>query len=145
MRRILDLGCSCGQTTVALKRRFPDAEVWGIDVGGPMLHYAHMRATELGVDVNFRQALAEATGFPDGYFDMVVSYILLHEVPNVKNTEIMKEISRLLRSGGTYYPVDFLHRRLAAEGCLWALSPLVGSSLEQRSLGAGAYGLRPGG
>jgi len=106
VRRILEIGCSAGQTTVALKRRFPDAEVWGIDVGGPMVHYAHKRATELGVNVNFRQGLAEATGFPDGYFDMVVSYILLHEVPNVKNTEIMKEVSRVLRSGGTYYPVD---------------------------------------
>ena len=106
VHRILDIGCSCGQTTVALKRRFPDAEVWGVDVAGPMLHYAHMRATALGENVNFRQALAEATGFPDGYFDMVVSYILLHEVPNVKNTEIMQEVSRVLRDGGTYYPVD---------------------------------------
>ena len=107
VRRILDLGCSCGQTAVALKRRFPDAEVWGVDIGGPMVHYAHMRATQLGADVNFMQGLAEDTGFPDGHFDMVVSYILLHEVPNVKNTQIMKEISRVLRSGGTYYPVDF--------------------------------------
>ena len=113
VRRILDIGCSIGQTTVALKRRFPDAEVWGIDVGGPMVHYAHMRASDLGVDVNFRQGLAEAMDFPDGYFDMVVSYILLHEVPNVKNTEIMKEVSRVLRSGGTYYPVDFFTSRPA--------------------------------
>ena len=107
VRRILEIGCSVGQTTVALKRRFPDAEVWGVDIGGPMVHYAHMRATQLGADVNFMQGLAEDTGFPDGYFDMVVSYIILHEVPNVKNTQIMKEVSRVLRSGGTYYPVDF--------------------------------------
>ena len=105
--RILEIGCSCGQTTVALKKRFPDAEVWGLDIGGPMVHYAHMRATQMGADVHFRQALAEATGFPDGYFDMVVSYIILHEVPNDKNTEIMREVHRVLRSGGTYYPVDF--------------------------------------
>jgi SAM-dependent methyltransferase len=111
VRRILEIGCSCGQTTVALKRRFPDAEVWGIDVAGPMVHYAHMRATELGVDVNFRQVLGEATGFPDGYFDMVLTRIILHEVPNTKNTEIMKEISRVLRSGGTYYPLDFYTSR----------------------------------
>ena len=107
VRRILDLGCSCGQTSVALKRRFPEAEVWGIDVGGPMVHYAHMRAADLGVDVNFRQALAEDSGFPDGHFDMVVSFIILHEVPNAENTKIMKEVARVLRPGGTYYPVDF--------------------------------------
>lgn len=107
VRRILEIACSCGQTTVALKRRYPDAEVWGIDVSGPMVHYAHMRASEMGANVNFRQALAEATGFPDGYFDMVVSFLILHEAPNTINTEIMKEVSRVLRNGGTYYPVDF--------------------------------------
>ena len=107
VRRVLEIGCSVGQTAVALKRRFPDAEVWALDIGGPMVHYGHMRAAGLGVDVNFRQALAEDSGFPDDYFDVVLSYIILHEVPNVKNTEIMKEVSRILRSGGTYYPVDF--------------------------------------
>ncbi len=107
VRRILEFGCSCGQTAVALKRRFPDAEVWAVDVGGPMVHYAHMRASDLGVAVNFRQSLAEATGFPDGHFDMIVSFIVLHEVPNAQNTQIMKEVSRMLRGGGTYYPVDF--------------------------------------
>jgi SAM-dependent methyltransferase len=107
VRRILEIGCSVGQMTTALKRRFPDAEVWGVDVGGPMVHYAHMRTADIGLDVNYRQALAEDTGFPDDYFDMVVSYIILHEVPNSENTKIMKEVSRVLRGGGIYYPVDF--------------------------------------
>ncbi|MDX2223789.1 MAG: class I SAM-dependent methyltransferase [Rhodospirillaceae bacterium] len=107
VRRILDLGCSCGQLTVALKQRFPDAEVWGIDVGGPMVRYAHMRAVDLGVDVNFRQALAEDTGFPDGHFDIVVSYILHHEVTADATRQIFREASRVLRAGGLYYPIDF--------------------------------------
>ena len=107
VRRILDFGTSAGQSAVALKRRFPDAEVWGIDVGGPMVHYAHMRTVRMGEEVHYRQALAEDSGFPDNYFDMVTSRIVLHEVPNVKNTEIMKEVARVLRPGGTYFPVDF--------------------------------------
>jgi len=107
VRRILEIGCSIGQTTTALKRRFPEAEVWGLDVGGPMVHYAHMRSADLGTNVNYMQALAEDTGFPDDHFDMVVSYIILHEVPNSENTKIMKEVSRVLRGGGVYYPVDF--------------------------------------
>lgn len=107
VKRILEIGCAIGQTTMALKDRFPDAEVWGIDVGGPMVHYAHMRATDLKSEVHFRQALAEKTGFPDGYFDIVASFIILHEVPNAVNTQIMKEVARLLRPEGVYYPVDF--------------------------------------
>jgi len=34
VRKVLDLGCGWGGLATALKERFPDAEVWGIDVGG---------------------------------------------------------------------------------------------------------------
>ena len=107
VKRILDAGCSCGQQVIALKQRYPDAEVWGVDIGAPMVRYAHMRAVDMGVDVNFRHALAEDTGFPDGYFDIVTSYILHHEVPEDATYKIIQETSRVLRPGGVYYPVDF--------------------------------------
>ena len=63
VKRILDMGCGVGQLTCALKERFPDAEVWGIDVGGPMVRYSHMRARGLNIPVNFAQRLAEDTHF----------------------------------------------------------------------------------
>ncbi len=106
VRRILDAGCSCGQQTVALKERFPDAEVWGVDVGAPMVRYSHMRAVDMGVDVNFRHAMAEDTGFPDDYFDIVTSYLLHHEVPEQATYKIIQESARLVRPGGVYFPVD---------------------------------------
>ena len=105
--RILDMGCGSGQLTAALKERFPDAEVWGIDIGGPMVRYSHMRCIDLGVGANFRQALAEDTKFDDGYFDIVTSYIMHHEVPAHKSKEIIDEAFRVLRPGGVYFPVDF--------------------------------------
>ncbi len=107
VRRILDMGCGIGQYTVALKERFPDAEVWGLDVGAPMVRYAHMRAARLGIGANFAQKLAEDTGFPDGHFDLVTSYIMHHEVPAVKTLAIIDEARRLTRTGGIYYPLDF--------------------------------------
>lgn len=107
VKRILDLGCGIGRLTVALKERFPEAEVWGLDVGGPLVRYAHMRARDLGIDVNFVQRKAEDTGFPDGHFDIVTSLILNHEVPSEHNKEIIAEAYRLTRSGGYYYPIDF--------------------------------------
>ncbi|MDX2224162.1 MAG: class I SAM-dependent methyltransferase [Rhodospirillaceae bacterium] len=105
--RILDQGCSCGQTAVAIKERFPDAEVWGIDVGAPMVRYAHMRAVDLGVAVNFAQRLAEDSKFPDHHFDIVTNNIMFHEVPAAKAKEIVKESFRVLRPGGVFYPIDF--------------------------------------
>ncbi len=107
VRRILDLGCGIGQLTVALKERFPEAEVWGIDIAAPMLRYGHMRAVELGVDVNYAHRLAEDSKFPDQHFDIVTSYILHHEVPAEVSQRIVNETHRVLRPGGHYFPIDF--------------------------------------
>ena len=116
VKRILDMGCGIGQYTVALKERFPDAEVWGIDVGGPMVRYAHMRASKLGNGANFAQKIAEDTGFPDGHFDIVTSYIMHHEVRAQKTLEIIDEAKRVTRAGGIYYPIDFNSGGLKSPG-----------------------------
>lgn len=105
--RILDLGCSIGQSTTVLKDLYPQAEVWGLDVGLPLIRYAHMRAVQRGKDVHFKQALAEDNGFDDGYFDMVHAYILFHEVPVKKMKEIIAEVFRTLRPGGVFSIFEF--------------------------------------
>lgn len=106
VERILDLGCSIGQCTTALKERFQDAEVWGLDVGLPLLRYAHKRATELGIDVHFQQGLAEDLQHEDDSFDIVFAYILFHEVPEHTFEPIVKEALRVLRPGGKFVVID---------------------------------------
>jgi len=113
VKRILDIGCGIGQFTVALKERFPDAEVWGLDIGGPMVRYGHMRAADIGVDVNFAQRLGEDTGFPDNHFDIVTSYIMHHELPGEISKAVFREAHRVARPGGYYYPIDFRSGRQA--------------------------------
>lgn len=105
--KILDIGCSIGQATMVLKRDNPDTEVIGLDVALPMLRYAHKCATERGVDVTFQQGLAEDTGYEDGSFDAVFSYILFHELPIAIIPEVVKEMHRILRPGGTFTIFEF--------------------------------------
>ncbi len=105
--RVLDLGCGVGKLAVGLKERFPDAEVWGVDVAAPMLRFGHMRAVDLGVEVHLAQRLAEDTKFPDEHFDIVASYIVHHEVSAQATIDISKEVFRILRPGGVYVPYDF--------------------------------------
>lgn len=107
LERIVDLGCGVGQLTVTLKERFPRTEVHGLDVGAPMVRYAHRRAVELGADVHFRQALANSTQFADGSVDLVSAYILFHEVPADIAREIVAEVYRILRPGGVFEVFDF--------------------------------------
>jgi len=105
--RVLDIGCSIGQSATALKQRMPEVEITAIDVAAPMLRYAHWRATELGIAVHFKQRAAEATGFAGGEFDMVQSVILFHEVPFAATRQIVREMYRVLRPGGVFNVFDF--------------------------------------
>jgi SAM-dependent methyltransferase len=99
-RRILDMGCTVGHSTLAYCDAWPEAEVHAIDVGAPVLRYAHARAESLGKKVHFSQQNAEKTDFEDGSFDLIVSHILVHETSNGAMRRIMKECHRLLADGG---------------------------------------------
>src|SRR5208282_5207173 len=97
--RILDMGCSVGHSTLPYVDGYPEAEVFAIDVAGPMLRYAHARAEALGKRVHFSQQNAESTNFQDESFDLIVSHILLHETSAKAVRNIMRECHRLLRKG----------------------------------------------
>ena len=99
-KRILDLGCSVGHSTVPYVEAFPGAEVHAVEIGAPMLRYAHARAESLGVPIHFSQQNAEAMDFEDESFDLIVSHILLHETSKKAIRRIMAECHRLLRPGG---------------------------------------------
>lgn len=99
-RRILDMGCSAGSASVPYAEAFPDAEVHAIDVGAGMLRYAHARAESLGAAVHFHQRDCADTRFPDGWFDLVVSHNMMHEISDATRRGMLRESWRLLAPGG---------------------------------------------
>ncbi|MCB1623699.1 MAG: class I SAM-dependent methyltransferase, partial [Pseudomonadales bacterium] len=99
-QRILDMGCAIGNSTLVWARALPSAEVHAIDVGAPVLRYAHARAQSMGVPVHFKQANAERTDYADGSFDLVISHIMLHETSKSAIVNVMRESRRLLSAGG---------------------------------------------
>ncbi len=98
--RILDMGCAIGTETLAYKQRWPNAEVHGIDLGGPLVRFAHVWAEDQGLEMHYHQMNAAKTTFPDGYFDLIVSHILFHETWFDVQDQIMAETRRLLAPGG---------------------------------------------
>jgi ubiquinone/menaquinone biosynthesis C-methylase UbiE len=105
--RVLDLACSIGQSTTAFKRRYPQADVWGIDYSAPMLRTAHRRAAKLGIDVTFAQRLIEQTGFESKHFDLVFAFIVFHELPLRIIRATIREAARITRPGGVFVIYDF--------------------------------------
>jgi ubiquinone/menaquinone biosynthesis C-methylase UbiE len=71
--RIIDVGCGCGGTSIALASRVaPTGFVLGVDISAPMLSRARQLAPQ-GAPVDF--VLADATVYPfdPGHFDLLVS------------------------------------------------------------------------
>lgn len=107
VERILDIGCAIGQGVLALKRRYPDSEIAGLDVALPLLRYGQKRANDANASVSFRHGLAEDTKYPDNHFDAVMSYILFHEAPVDNFPAIVCELFRILRPGGVLSIFEF--------------------------------------
>lgn len=105
-RRILDLGCGTGSTTLLLKQAFPDAEVVGLDLSPYMLVVAADKAQQAGCDIQWVHGTAEQTEFPEASFDLVTASLLFHETPPAIAQAILQEAFRLLRVGGEVVILD---------------------------------------
>ncbi len=105
-RRILDLGCGTGSTTLMLKQAFPEAEVIGLDLSPYMLFMADYKAQKVGLNIQWRHGKAEQTNFPDASFDVVTASLLFHETPPKVSQSILQESFRLLKAGGEVLILD---------------------------------------
>lgn len=105
-KRILDMGCTVGNSTLPWVDVYPGAEVHAIDTAAPCLRYAHARAEALGKRVLFAQQNAEATRYEGASFDLVLSHQLLHELTVTSIDRVFAECHRLLKPGGVMMHLD---------------------------------------
>jgi len=106
-KRILDMGCTVGHSTLPYVRAFgDDVEVHAIDVAAPCLRYGHARAVAMDEAVHFSQQNAEGTNFAEGSFDLVVSHLLMHETSRTGVRNVFAESRRLLAPGGVMAHAD---------------------------------------
>lgn len=111
-RRILDLGCGTGSTTLMLKKSFPEAEVIGLDLSPYMLLRSFHKSQSGCLNIEWVQGKAENTYFSNDYFDLVTASLLFHETPNIITQAILHECFRLLVPGGQVLILDGNQRTL---------------------------------
>ena len=106
--RILDVGCGTGTLAIAAKRHVGQAgAVYGVDASPEMLARAEKKARKAGVEVVFRNGLAEALPLEDSFFDAALSTVMLHHLPAKTRRQCAIEIRRVLKPGGRVLAVDF--------------------------------------
>lgn len=59
------------------------------------------------MDVGFQVGLVEDIPFPDGEFDVVLSRLVLHHLPDDLKRRGVAEMRRVLKPGGRFLAVDF--------------------------------------
>ena len=95
-QKVLDVAAGNGNITLAAARRF--CEVTSTDYVPSLLERGRARASADGLDIEFKEADAEALPFPDGTFDAVVSTFGVMFTPN--QDQAAAELARVCRPGG---------------------------------------------
>ncbi|MBC7519511.1 MAG: class I SAM-dependent methyltransferase [Sandarakinorhabdus sp.] len=117
--RILEMGTSSAHFTTALQETFPAAHITGVELALPMLKEALRVANANGWDWDLHQRAAEDTGFEGDRFDLVASYIILHEMPASAIRAAFAEAFRLLEPGGQMLMSDVTPYRMLDKLGAW--------------------------
>ena len=97
--RLLDVGCGTGRTLLQLAAAHPRLGYYGLDLSPWYVQHARdllgaVQSLSLVADN------AERMPFRDGFFDVVTSVHLFHELPPEARRNVYAEMWRVLRPGG---------------------------------------------
>ena len=95
--RVLDVGCGTGVAALTAARL--GARVTGVDLTPELVAHARENASVMNLDVDLREADAEALPFDDASFDVVLSQFAHMVAPRPEVT--IAEMLRVLKPGGT--------------------------------------------
>jgi ubiquinone/menaquinone biosynthesis C-methylase UbiE len=106
--KVLDVGCGTGTLAIAASEAVGDTgDVHGVDPSPEMIDVARKKAARRGRHVRFETGVIESLPYPDGEFDLVLSSLMLHHLPDDVKEKGFAEVLRVLKPGGRFLAVDF--------------------------------------
>jgi len=97
--RILDVATGTGSALRQLAAVFPEARYYGLDLSPYYVDFARERLGQRQ-ELTFLCEDAEAMPFRDGWFEIVTSVYLFHELPRRSRRRVLSEMFRVLKPGG---------------------------------------------
>jgi len=107
----LEIGCGSGAVSKYIAERY-HLNVTGVDVDPEQIELAKKNANKI---FNLRFLAADAThlAFEDNSFDIVLSFGVMHHIPNW--LDVMEEIKRVLRPKSYFIYMDLVYHELTAK------------------------------
>ncbi|HET7229238.1 MAG TPA: methyltransferase domain-containing protein [Longimicrobium sp.] len=105
--RVLDVGCGTGSLLIQLKQHQPAAEVTGLDPDPGALAIARRKAERAGVAMQLDQGFAGELPYADGTFHRVLSSLMYHHLRGPQKEQMLREVRRVLKPGGSFHMLDF--------------------------------------
>jgi ubiquinone/menaquinone biosynthesis C-methylase UbiE len=105
---VLDVGCGTGEIAMRAKvHTGSQGSVTGIDPAPEMIAMARQKADRAGLPIDYRVAAVEAMPFAAASYDVVISSMMMHHLPDELKPRALAEIRRVLRPGSRLVVVDF--------------------------------------
>jgi SAM-dependent methyltransferase len=103
---VLDVGCGTGTLAVAAARSAEGVKVTGLDADATILARARRRAAEAGLAIRFHEGRSTALPYADASFDLVLSTLMFHHLPDEAKRQTAAELARVLRPAGRLVVAD---------------------------------------
>lgn len=106
--KVLDVGCGTGSLTLTAKSYVgASGSAYGIDASPEMIDVARKKAKRSSTETIFEVGLIEKISYPDATFDVVISRLVIHHLPDDLKRKAFAEIYRVLKPGGLLFIADF--------------------------------------
>jgi tRNA (cmo5U34)-methyltransferase len=104
-KRILDLGCGTGNLTDQVLKHYPEAEIDALDLSKDILKESQKRFMAQP-NVRFIQADFREMHLAPGSYDLILSTIAIHHIPDEDKTILYRDIFQALKPGGLFIFAD---------------------------------------
>lgn len=121
--KLLDIGCGNGALAIEAAKKYPKAQIVGMDYWGGHWEYSkescekNAQIANVAKRTSFQKASAAKLPFADESFNVAVSNFVFHEVQDVKDKRaVIQEALRVLKKDGLFVFQDlFLWKRIYGE------------------------------
>ena len=112
--KILDIGCGVGVFTKLVKDKYPNAEVWGVDISDKAIEADKKERSDI---IYHHQYIGSLDKVPSNYFDTVFTGETLEHLEDP--SLLIKDAQRALKKGGRLILTTPLRNAIPNDEHLW--------------------------